>query len=96
MTKKKDGSRFDDFISAARAQPQTPTPETPPEELTAPTTDPPSKKSKSSDPDYMRTTVYLPKKLHRRLKSAAADEEKEISEIVEELVANWLASRTNI
>jgi hypothetical protein len=95
MTKKKDGSRFDNFISVARAsQPQAP--ETPPPSDATLTPELPSKKSKSSDPDYMRTTVYLPKKLHRRLKSAAADEDKEISEIVEELVTNWLASRGNI
>ena len=48
---------------------------------------------KSSDPNYMRTTVYLPRQVHRRLKSAAADKEKEISEIVEMLVEDWLASR---
>ena len=94
MTKKKDGSRFDNFISAARAP--KPPPETPSPTDAGEPTPPPSKKSKSSDPDYMRTTVYLPKKLHRRLKSVAADEEKEISEIVEELVANWLASRKNV
>jgi len=94
MTKKKDGSRFDHLFSAAKTP--LPTSETPPPTEATPTTEPLSKKSKSSDPDYMRTTVYLPKKLHRRLKSVAADEEKEISEIVEELVANWLASRENV
>lgn len=94
MTKKKDGSRFDNFISAARAP--KPPPETSPASEVAPPSEPPSKKSKSSNPEYMRTTVYLPKKLHRQLKSAAANEEKEISEIVEELVTNWLVSRKNV
>ncbi len=93
MTKKKDSSRFDNLFSAAREPKQTTTSETPPE--AAPTPEP-TKKSKSSDPNYMRTTVYLPKQIHRRLKSAAADEEREISEVVEELVKNWLASRENI
>lgn len=86
---KKDGSRFDNFISAARAK-QTPDP-SPSTEDASPQE--PQGKSKSSNPNYMRTTVYLPRQIHRRLKSAAADEEKEISEIVEKLVEDWLASR---
>ena len=90
---KKDGSRFDNFINAARAPKPDPTPETPTSTEAAPTEESPPKKSKSSDPDYMWTTVYLPRQIHRRLKSAAADEEKEISEIIEELVTGWLASR---
>ncbi len=89
----KDGSRFDNFINAARAPKPDPTSETPTPTEAIPTEESPPKKSKSSDPDYMRTTVYLPRQIHRRLKSAAADEEKEISEIIEELVTGWLASR---
>lgn len=88
---KKDGSRFDNFINAARAPKPAPTPAPPPTTEAAPTKEP--KKSKSSDPNYMRTTVYLQRQVHRKLKSAAADEEKEISEIIEELVMGWLASR---
>lgn len=90
---KKDGSRFDNFINAARAPKSAPTPETPPPTEAAPTDESLPKKSKSSDPNYVRTTVYLQRQIHRRLKSAAADEEKEISKIVEELVTDWLESR---
>lgn len=90
---KKDGSRFDNFINAARAPKLAPTPETLPPTEAAPTEESLLKKSKSSDPNYMRTTVYLPRQIHRRLKSAAADEEKEISKIVEELVTDWLTLR---
>ena len=52
-----------------------------------------SKKAKSADPDYTRTTVYLPKKMHKKLKAIALDEEREMSSIVEELIDNWLSSR---
>jgi Arc/MetJ-type ribon-helix-helix transcriptional regulator len=52
------------------------------------------RKSKSTDPDYVRTTVYLPKQLHKQLKAAAADEEREMSDIVKELVEQWLKSRS--
>ena len=86
MSKKKDSSgRFDALIGAARQQEQT----------QAPAGQKPAKKSKSTDPDYVRTTVYLPKRLHKQLKAAAADEEREMSEILEGLVEQWLKKRVN-
>ena len=86
MSKKKDsGNRFDALLGAARQQEQTSPPVEP--KLT--------KKSKSTDPDYVRTTVYLPKRLHKQLKLAAADEEREMSEILEGLVEQWLKKRGN-
>lgn len=53
----------------------------------------PSKKAKSANPDYTRTTVYLPKKMHKQLKAIALDEEREMSSIVEELIDTWLSNR---
>jgi hypothetical protein len=52
------------------------------------------KKAKSANPDYTRTTVYLPKKMHKKLKAIALDEEREMSSIVEELIETWLSSGT--
>jgi hypothetical protein len=52
-----------------------------------------SKKAKSANPDYTRTTVYLPKKMHKKLKAIALDEEREMSSILEELIETWLSSR---
>ena len=52
-----------------------------------------SKKAKSANPDYTRTTMYLPKKMHKQLKAIALDEEKEMSSIVEELIEIWINSR---
>jgi hypothetical protein len=87
MTKKaQDKSRFDDLFSAARERPST---DPPPE----PTQSQPTRKSKSTDPNYMRTTVYLPKQLHQQLKAQAVQEEREMSGIVEELLATWLQSK---
>ncbi len=86
MSKKKDSSsRFDALFGAAKQKEQTPTPAVPK----------PAKKSKSTDPGYVRTTVYLPKRLHKQLKAAAADEEREMSEILEQLVEQWLKSRAS-
>lgn len=53
----------------------------------------PAKKAKSANPDYTRTTVYLPKKMHKQLKAIALDEEREMSSIVEELIDTWLSNR---
>lgn len=49
--------------------------------------------SKSKDPNYQRTTVYLPKKLHRELRAAAIGEGREMSDVIAELVEQWLKSR---
>ena len=85
MSKKKDsGSRFDALFSAAKQQEQT----------SASAESKPAKKSKSTDPDYVRTTIYLRKRFHKQLKAAAADEEREMSEILEELVEQWLKNRS--
>ena len=50
-------------------------------------------KAKSANPDYTRTTVYLPKKMHKLLKAIALDEEREMSSIVEELIETWISKR---
>ncbi len=59
------GSRFDDLFGAAR------TSSIEPESKLQPIEKPLIRKTKSTDPDYIRTTVYLPKQLHKQLKSAS-------------------------
>lgn len=49
--------------------------------------------AKSKDPNYQRSTVYLPKAIHQRLKLAAIQDGKEISEVIEGLVKDWLDHR---
>jgi Ribbon-helix-helix protein, copG family len=87
VNRKKDTSRFDNLIGAARGRESTETPKLPESQ--------PVRKSKSTDPDYSRTTVYLPKRLHKQLKAAAADEEREMSDILEQLLEQWLKSRNS-
>lgn len=85
MSKKKS-SRFDELIDAARSrQKRDNIQEQNQEKVTF--------KSKSTDPDYVRTTVYLPKKLHRKLKLAAAADERQMSDIMTELLEKWLADK---
>lgn len=76
-------SRFDELFNVAKQK-------APPESIEAQET---AKLSKSKDPNYIRTTVYLPKALHRQLKSVAASDDKEMSEIVEDCIAEYLNSR---
>ncbi|MBW4561556.1 MAG: CopG family transcriptional regulator [Mojavia pulchra JT2-VF2] len=85
MNNKKKTSRFDDLIDAARSRQHRDKPQ--------PTEDKPASLSKSTDPDYTRTTIYLPKQLHRQLKAAAASQERQMSDIMTELVEQWLLSK---
>ncbi|GFE71896.1 CopG family transcriptional regulator [Chroococcus sp. FPU101] len=89
MTKKApDKSRFDDLFSAALERGGiNPLTETQPTQAQA------NRTSKSTDPNYVRTTLYLPKRLHQQLKAVAVQEEREMSGIVEELIDTWLKSR---
>ncbi|MCG6133413.1 MAG: CopG family transcriptional regulator [Nostoc sp. LLA-1] len=86
MNNKKKTSRFDDLIDAARSRQMRDQPQ--------PTEDKPTSYSKSTDPAYTRTTIYLPKQLHRQLKTVAAAQERQMSDIVAELVEQWLLSHT--
>jgi hypothetical protein len=85
VNNKKKTSRFDDLIDAARSRQQRDQPQ--------PTSDTPTSGSKSTDPGYTRTTIYLPKQLHRQLKAAAVAQERQMSDIVAELVEQWLLDK---
>jgi hypothetical protein len=43
--------------------------------------------------NYQRTTVYIPKDIHREFKMAALEEGEEMSDIVEALISHWLRDR---
>ncbi len=83
---KKKSNRFDELIDAARSRHKRDNIQEKNEEKV-------TFKSKSTDPDYVRTTVYLPKKLHRKLKLAAAADERQMSDIMTELLEKWLADK---
>lgn len=50
---------------------------------------------KRSDPDYVQTTAYIRGDTYKAVKIALIEEDegREYSELVEELLANWLKSR---
>ncbi len=53
--------------------------------------------SKSKNPAFQRTTVYLPKDLHKKFKVTAMNEETEMSDIMIALIEQWLNSKiTNV
>ena len=84
---KKNGSRFDTLFSEAGAS-RTDLPKSEAENVLEIEAKTPSSKrtTKSTDPDYTRATIYLPKKLHRQIKTAAIVEEREMSDIVAEAI----------
>ncbi|MBI4739865.1 CopG family transcriptional regulator [Candidatus Woesearchaeota archaeon] len=94
MSQKKEsgGSRFDGLLKAAKAhQEEASDPDLKPQPAEAD-----SSIAKHKNPDYQRTTLYLPKRLHRKLKAAAAESDREMSDIMQELVEQWLESRLDV
>ncbi len=78
------------------------TQEKPPEQPTGelPRRGPGRPSGKRSDPDFQPTTAYIRKATYRSVRRALMDEgedlgqEREYSELIEELLSGWLASRT--
>lgn len=50
----------------------------------------PRSPAKSTDPAYMKFTTYIRKSTHLGVKTRLVSKEKELSELVEELLSNWL------
>lgn len=82
MSGKKKSGRFDDLIDAARIRQQ--------RDILPNIEDTLTSKSKSTNPEYVRTTLYLPKKLHKQLKAKALFQDRQMSDIVTELIEGWL------
>jgi len=88
-------SRFDQLIgtvgkkkgSEASEQPEPTAPPNP-----APTS---TSKAKGKDPNYQRTTFYIPKDIHREFKMAALEDGVEMSDVVEDLISQWLRERNS-
>ena len=49
---------------------------------------------KRSDGDYRQVSAYIRKDTHQQVKIALLQEEREFSELVEELLSGWLEART--
>jgi hypothetical protein len=50
----------------------------------------PPKLAKSADPAFTKFTTYIRKSTHLEVKTRLVSMEKELSDLVEELLANWL------
>ncbi len=89
---KKNGSRFDTLFSEAGAS-RTDLPKSEAEDVLelGATTSSSKRTTKSTDPDYIRATIYLPKEMHRQIKVAAIVEEREMSDIVAEAVSQYFS-----
>lgn len=46
--------------------------------------------AKSADPAYMKFTTYIRKSTHLGVKTRLVSKRKELSDLVEELLSNWL------
>jgi hypothetical protein len=52
--------------------------------------------AKSSDPGYTKFTTYIRKSTHLGVKTRLVSKEKELSDLVEELLSNWLKENSSI
>ena len=50
----------------------------------------PKRLAKSADPSFMKFTTYVKKATHIGVKTRLVSKEKELSDLVEELLSNWL------
>jgi hypothetical protein len=48
---------------------------------------------KRDDASYTQASSYIPRELHKKVKAALVEEEKEYSELIEELLTEWLKAR---
>jgi hypothetical protein len=46
--------------------------------------------AKSTDPSFMKFTTYIRRATHLGVKTRLVSKEKELSDLVEELLSNWL------
>lgn len=51
--------------------------------------------AKSADPDYMKFTTYVRKTTHLSVKTRLVSKERELSDLVEDLLFNWLKQNDN-
>lgn len=87
MTDKKKASRFAvvaDNVTKLRSEP-----------ALSPALPPPARKmgrppGKSSDPNYIQVTVYLRKSVHQTARKMLIDERRQFSDLVDELVSQWI------
>lgn len=53
-------------------------------------TEPPKGLAKSANAKYIKLTAYVPRELHRAAKARLVEQDREISDLIENLVSDWL------
>ncbi|BDC53157.1 hypothetical protein F183_A54720 (plasmid) [Bryobacterales bacterium F-183] len=56
---------------------------------------PDSQLAKSVDPEYMKFTTYVRRSTHLAVKSRLVTQQRELSDLVEELLNSWLSKQAN-
>ena len=92
-----DAKRSDE-ASDAPPDEEAPSPESPPaahisavpQETTAPKRGRPARGAKRNNPDYEQVTAYIKRQTYKQVKIRLIEEDKEFSELVEELLSAWL------
>ena len=80
------GSDFKKIFKARGVEPEAMPTETPKDE----TTPPAKRKGKRSDPNFTQVSAYIPKDLNKRVKVELMKGDRQFSDLVTELLTNWL------
>lgn len=90
-------NRFDGILKGAKGKQSKPDAQTSKQSdiQTSKHLDTSTSKAKSSSKDFTRTTLYLTKQLHKRLKLAGLEHDMEMSDIAEAAIAQWLDNHSD-
>jgi hypothetical protein len=88
-----DKSMFSRVTARHQQKPSAPSPtaEEPPSPAPAPKRSS-RKLAKRNDPNYRQVGLYLPRDIHQAARIKAMEEGREISQVVEDLLSEWLNS----
>ncbi len=86
IAKKPTDQAASDWVAAGGADP----------EISPASTPAPETLAKSKDPKFTRSTLYLSKVLHKRLRLAAVNQDTEMSDIAEAAIADWLGKHSDV
>ena len=83
-------SPFDALVTARHKPAEQPDVQTVKQLTVQTSSQPASKLAKSTDAGYVKFTTYIRRQTHRAVKITLVEQDREMSELVEELLSDWL------
>ena len=54
----------------------------------------PRSRAKHSDPEYVQTSIYLPRSVKNKVRARLIEQGRELSALVEQMLKEWLTKQT--